>query len=294
MPVGATWPITIPRRVQRCVAGAGKSGGILDCTHGPIEAKCVVEEQEDITMSATKTVGLVGRKAGMTRVFTEAGDSVPVTVIEALPNRITQVRTTEVDGYRALQVAYGTRKASHLSKPVAGHYAKVKVAPGTSVVEFRLAKDEGQDLAAGAELKVDLFTVGQRVDVTGTTIGKGFAGVMKRHNFGGMPATHGVSVSHRVPGSIGQRQTPGRVFKGKRMAGHMGQDRRTIENLKIVRIDAERNLLLISGAVPGAAGGEVIVRPSVKAQAQTLRKMKQPVKAAAPGKAANPAKAGKK
>lgn len=245
-------------------------------------------------MSATKTIGLVGRKAGMTRVFTEAGDSVPVTVIEALPNRITQVRTTEVDGYRALQVAYGNRKASHLSKPLAGHYAKVKVAPGTSVVEFRLGKEEGQDLAAGAELKVDLFTVGQTVDVTGTTIGKGFAGVMKRHNFGGMPATHGVSVSHRVPGSIGQRQTPGRVFKGKRMAGHMGMQRRTIENLKIVRIDAERNLLLVSGAVPGAAGGEVIVRPSVKAAAQTRRKMKQPVKAATPGKAANPAKAGKK
>ena len=245
-------------------------------------------------MSATKTIGLVGRKAGMTRVFTEAGDSVPVTVIEALPNRITQVRTTEVDGYRALQVAYGNRKASHLSKALAGHYAKVKVAPGTSVVEFRLAKEEGQDLAAGAELKVDLFTVGQMVDVTGTTIGKGFAGVMKRHNFGGMPATHGVSVSHRVPGSIGQRQTPGRVFKGKRMAGHMGMQRRTIENLKIVRIDAERNLLLISGAVPGSAGGEVIVRPSVKAAAQTRRKMKQPVKSATPGKAANPAKAGKK
>jgi large subunit ribosomal protein L3 len=245
-------------------------------------------------MSATKTIGLVGRKAGMTRVFTEAGDSVPVTVIEALPNRITQVRTTEVDGYRALQVAYGNRKASHLSKALAGHYAKVKVAPGTSVVEFRLAKEEGQDLAAGAELKVDLFSVGQMVDVTGTTIGKGFAGVMKRHNFGGMPATHGVSVSHRVPGSIGQRQTPGRVFKGKRMAGHMGMQRRTIENLKIVRIDAERNLLLISGAVPGSAGGEVIVRPSVKAAAQTRRKMKQPVKSATPGKAANPAKAGKK
>jgi large subunit ribosomal protein L3 len=217
-----------------------------------------------------------------------------VTVIEALPNRITQVRTTEVDGYRALQVAYGNRKASHLSKALAGHYAKVKVAPGTSVVEFRLAKEEGQDLAAGAELKVDLFSVGQMVDVTGTTIGKGFAGVMKRHNFGGMPATHGVSVSHRVPGSIGQRQTPGRVFKGKRMAGHMGMQRRTIENLKIVRIDAERNLLLISGAVPGSAGGEVIVRPSVKAAAQTRRKMKQPVKSATPGKAANPAKAGKK
>src|SRR5437868_1398890 len=178
-------------------------------------------------MSAPKTLGLVGRKAGMTRVFTEAGESVPVTVIEALPNRITQVRTAETDGYRAVQVASGARKASNLSKPLAGHYAKVKVAPGSSVVEFRLSGDEGKDLVAGGEFKVDLFTVGQIVDVTGTTTGKGFAGVMKRHNFGGMPATHGVSVSHRVPGSIGQRQTPGRVFRGKRMAGHMGVQRRT-------------------------------------------------------------------
>lgn len=210
-------------------------------------------------MSAPRTVGLVGRKAGMTRVFTEAGESVPVTVIEALPNRITQVRTVEVDGYRAVQVASGVRKASHLSKSLAGHYAKVKVAPGQSIVEFRLSGEEGKDLAAGGEFKVDLFQVGQIVDVTGTTTGKGFAGVMKRHNFGGMPATHGVSVSHRVPGSIGQRQTPGRVFRGKRMAGHMGMQRRTIENLQVVRIDAERNLLLIRGAVPGAPGGQVIV-----------------------------------
>jgi large subunit ribosomal protein L3 len=246
--------------------------------------------------AAAKTVGLVGRKAGMTRIFNEAGDSVPVTVIEALPNRITQVRTVEVDGYRALQVAFGERKASRLSKPLAGHYAKVKVAPGESLVEFRLAGEEGKDLAAGAELKVDLFQVGQIVDVTGTTTGKGFAGTMKRHNFGGLPATHGVSVSHRSPGSIGQRQTPGRVFRGKRMSGHMGMERRTVENLQVVRIDAERNLLLVRGAVPGAPGGQVVVRPSVKALAQTKRKMKAPVKAAAPGaaKAPNPAKAGKK
>lgn len=248
-------------------------------------------------MSAAKTIGLVGRKAGMTRVFNEAGDSVPVTVIEALPNRITQVRTVEVDGYRALQVAFGDRKASRLSKPLAGHYAKVKVAPGASLVEFRLNGEEGKDLVAGGELKVDLFQAGQIVDVTGTTTGKGFAGVMKRHNFGGLSQTHGVSVSHRVPGSIGQRQTPGRVFRGKRMAGHMGMQRRTIENLQIVRVDAERNLLLVRGAVPGAPGGQVVVRPSVKALAQTKRKMKAPVKAAAPGaapKAPNPAKAGKK
>ena len=230
-------------------------------------------------MSAAKTLGLVGRKAGMTRVFTDAGESVPVTVIEALPNRITQVRTTEVDGYRALQVAVGERKASHLNKSQTGHYAKVKVAPGRALVEFRLNGDEAADLAAGGELKVDLFQEGQIVDVTGTTTGKGFAGTMKRHNFGGLPATHGVSVSHRSPGSIGQRQTPGRVFLGKRMSGHMGVQRRTIENLQVVRVDAERNLLLIRGAVPGAPGGQVIVRPSVKAAAKAAKK-----KAAAPAK----------
>jgi large subunit ribosomal protein L3 len=229
-------------------------------------------------MSAAKTLGLVGRKAGMTRVFNEAGETVPVTVIEALPNRITQVRTVENDGYRALQVAFGERKPSRLSKPLTGHYAKVKVAPGESLVEFRLSGEEGKDLAAGAELKVDLFQVGQIVDVTGTTSGKGYAGVMKRHNFGGLPASHGVSVSHRSPGSIGQRQTPGRVFPGKRMAGRMGNARRTIENLQVVRIDADRNLLLIRGAVPGAPGGEVIVRPSVKVAAQKRRKSVAPAK----------------
>lgn len=229
-------------------------------------------------MSAAKTPGLVGRKAGMTRVFTEAGETVPVTVIEAVPNRVTQVRTLEADGYRAVQVAVGDRKASHTNKPLTGHYAKVKVGPGKSLVEFRLNGEELKDVAAGFELKVDQFEVGQVVDVTGTTIGKGFAGTMKRHNFGGLPATHGVSVSHRSPGSIGQRQTPGRVFLGKRMSGHMGQVRRTIENLKVVRIDAERNLLLISGAVPGAEGGQVIVRPSVKAAAQLRRKRIAPAK----------------
>jgi large subunit ribosomal protein L3 len=229
-------------------------------------------------MSSSKTLGLVGRKAGMTRVFTDAGETVPVTVIEALPNRVTQVRTPEVDGYRGLQVAYGARKASHLSKPLAGHYAKVKVAPGQALVEFRLADDQPSELQAGAEIKVDFFSEGQIVDVTGTTTGKGFAGVMKRHNFGGLPATHGVSVSHRSPGSIGQRQTPGRVFPGKRMAGHMGNQRRTIENLQVVRVDAERNLLLIRGAVPGAPGGQVIVRPSVKAAALAARKKITPVK----------------
>ena len=176
----------------------------------------------------------------------------------------------------------------HTNKPQAGHYAKVKVAPGQSLVEFRLSGDEGKDLQAGAEVKVDLFSAGQIVDVTGTTVGKGYAGVMKRHNFGGLPATHGVSVSHRSPGSIGQRQTPGRVFKGKRMAGRMGNERRTIENLQVVRVDAERNLLLIRGAVPGAPGGQVIVRPSVKAAAQAARKKIMPTKVA-PAKTA-PAK----
>lgn len=228
-------------------------------------------------MSAAKTPGLVGRKAGMTRVFNDAGESVPVTVIQALPNRITQVRTLETDGYRAVQVAHGERKASHLSKSLAGHYAKVKVAPGTDLVEFRLTAD-AEEFSAGTELKVDMFEAGQVVDVVGTTVGKGFAGTMKRHNFGGLPATHGVSVSHRSPGSIGQRQTPGRVFLGKRMAGHMGQQRRTIENLRVVRIDAERNLILVSGAVPGAPGGQVIVRPSVKAAAQLRRKRVAPAK----------------
>jgi large subunit ribosomal protein L3 len=229
-------------------------------------------------MSAAKALGLVGRKAGMTRVFTDAGETIPVTVIEALPNRITQVRTVDNDGYRALQVAFGDRKPSHLNKPQTGHYAKVKVAPGESLVEFRLSGEEGKDLQTGGELKVDLFTAGQVVDVTGTTTGKGFAGTMKRHNFAGGMASHGNSVSHRVPGSIGQRQTPGRVFPGKRMSGHMGVRRRTIENLKIVRVDAERNLLLVSGAVPGAPGGQVIVRPSVKAAARALRKKTAPVK----------------
>jgi large subunit ribosomal protein L3 len=229
-------------------------------------------------MSAAKTLGLVGRKAGMTRVFNDAGETVPVTVIEALPNRITQVRTVDTDGYRALQVAFGDRKPSHLNKAQTGHYAKVKVAPGESLVEFRLHGEEGKDLQAGAELKVDLFSAGQVVDVTGTTTGKGFAGTMKRHNFAGGMASHGNSVSHRVPGSIGQRQTPGRVFPGKRMSGHMGVRRRTIENLKIVRVDAERNLLLVSGAVPGAPGGQVIVRPSVKAAARAARKKIVPTK----------------
>jgi large subunit ribosomal protein L3 len=224
------------------------------------------------------TIGLIGRKAGMTRVFTDAGESIPVTVIEALPNRVTQVKAAEGDGYRAVQVAFGERKASRVTRPLAGHYAKVKVAPGQSLVEFRLADGEGAELAAGVELKVDMFAAGQVVDVTGTTLGKGFAGTIKRHNFAGGPASHGASLFHRTPGSIGQRQTPGRVFPGKRMSGHMGNVRRTIENLKVVEVDAERNLLLIRGAIPGSPGGQVIVRPSVKAARRAARKTLAPRK----------------
>jgi large subunit ribosomal protein L3 len=218
------------------------------------------------------TIGLIGRKAGMTRVFTEAGDALPVTVIEALPNRIVQVKDARPDGYRAIQVTVGSRRASRLSKPAAGHYAKPGVLPGEGLVEFRLGAGEGADLKTGAELKVDMFEAGQAVDITGTTIGKGYAGVMKRHGFAGGYASHGTSVSHRSPGSIGQRQTPGRVFPGKRMAGRMGGVRRTEENLTVVQVDLERNLLLVSGSVPGSEGGRVVVRPSVKAAAAKRRK----------------------
>lgn len=238
-------------------------------------------------------IGLVGRKCGMTRVFTDAGETIPVTVIEVLPNRVAQVKTSEKDGYRAVQVAYGAKRPQLLTKPVAGHYAKASVAPGKALVEFRLVDKEGVELAVGAEIKADHFKVGQIVDVTGTTIGKGFAGTMKRHNFGGHHATHGVSVSHRTPGSIGQRQTPGRVFLGKRMSGHMGSVRRTTENLKVIEVDTERNLLLIRGAVPGAEGGQVIVRPSVKAARLANRKTTAPSKAGnAPS--TNPMKQSKK
>ncbi len=210
------------------------------------------------------TMGLVGRKCGMTRVFTEDGASIPVTVIEAQPNRITQVKTVEIDGYRALQVSAGSRRASRVRKPAAGHFAAAKVEAGDLMMEFRLDDAENGEFAAGNELKVDLFVEGQKVDVVGTTIGKGYAGTVKRYNFRMQDATHGNSRSHRVPGSIGQNQTPGRVFKGKKMTGHMGNVRRTALNLEVVRVDAERNLLLIKGAVPGHRGASVIVRPSVK------------------------------
>jgi large subunit ribosomal protein L3 len=237
-------------------------------------------------------IGLVGRKAGMTRVFTDAGETVPVTVIEVLPNRITQVKTAEKDGYRAVQVTYGTRRPPLYSKAVLGHYARAGVAPGRALVEFRLTAADNAELKAGSELKADLFKEGEAVDVTGTSIGKGFAGVMKRHHFAGGYASHGNSLSHRAPGSIGQRQTPGRVFKGRRMSGHLGVGRRTTENLKVVQIDLERNLLLIRGAVPGAEGGQVIVRPSLKAARRAHRRTTTPTKAGAPSK--DPVKAGKK
>ena len=229
-------------------------------------------------MSLKHGLGLVGRKRGMTRVFTEAGDSVPVTVIEALPNRVTQVKTTETDGYRSVQITYGKRRATRVTKAMAGHFAKANTPAGEALFEFRLGATDGADLTSGSELKVDMFTAGQIVDVTGTTMGKGFAGTMKRHNFGGGGASHGHSVTHRAPGSIGQRQTPGRVFQGKRMSGHMGVDRVTTENLRVVEVDAERNLILIRGAVPGTEGGTVVVRPSVKAKGQARRVRVQPAK----------------
>jgi large subunit ribosomal protein L3 len=238
-------------------------------------------------------IGLVGRKVGMTRVFTDTGETVPVTVVEVLPNRVTQVKSLEKDGYRAVQVTYGMRRPQLYSRAVTGHYASAAVAPGRSLVEFRLKDGEKSELAAGAEIKADLFKAGEPVDVTGTTIGKGFAGTMKRHNFAGGYASHGNSVSHRAPGSIGQRQTPGRVFKGRRMSGHMGVVRRTTENLRVVQVDLERNLLLIRGAVPGAEGGEVIVRPSLKAARQANRKTVAPTKVgSAPPQ--NPGKTAKK
>jgi len=212
------------------------------------------------------TIGIVGRKAGMTRIFTEDGVSIPVTVIEVEPNRISQVKTLEVDGYRAVQVTTGKRRPSRVNKPAAGHFAKAGVEAGRGMWEFRLGEGEGQELEAGGAISVDIFAEGQKVDVVGTSIGKGFAGVIKRHNFRTQDATHGNSLSHRAPGSIGLGQNPGHVFKGKKMAGHMGNARTTNQNLEVVRVDAERNLLLVKGAVPGAKGGDLMIRPAVKAK----------------------------
>jgi len=210
------------------------------------------------------TIGLVGRKSGMTRIFTEDGASVPVTVISVEPNRVTQLKNEDVDGYRGLQITTGERRKSRVNKPMAGIYAKAKTEPGRGLWEFRLAKDEGEGLDVGSALGVDMFSAGQKVDVCGTSIGKGFAGVIKRHNFHMQDATHGNSLSHRAFGSIGQGQDPGRVFKGKKMAGQMGNAKCTVQNLEVVRVDAERSLLLIKGAVPGPKGGDVIIRSTVK------------------------------
>ena len=218
-------------------------------------------------MSLSNSLGLLGRKVGMMRLFTDDGDAVPVTVVDVSNNRVTQVKTQENDGYVALQVTFGSRKASRVTKPEAGHLAKAGVEAGEVMGEFRVTEETAGKYAAGSVLPVaELFSVGQKVDVQGTSIGKGFAGTIKRHHFGGGRATHGNSLSHRAPGSIGQRQTPGRVFPGKRMAGHMGNVTRTQQNLEIVRVDAERNLLLVKGAVPGAKGAHVLVRPAIKAK----------------------------
>ncbi|TWG88084.1 large subunit ribosomal protein L3 [Luteimonas sp. J16] len=211
------------------------------------------------------SLGIVGRKAGMSRVFTEDGKSVPVTLIEATPNRITQIKTVETDGYSAVQVTAGVRRASLLTKPEAGHLAKAKVEPGRGLWELRVAADKIGDFEVGGEIKADIFEVGQLVDVQGVTKGKGFQGTIKRWNFSMGDATHGNSLSHRAPGSIGQRQTPGRVFPGKKMAGHMGHVTQTTQRLQVVKVDAERGLIAVKGAVPGAPGGDVIVRPSSKA-----------------------------
>ena len=210
-------------------------------------------------------IGVVGRKADMTRIFMEDGRAVPVTVIEVEPNRITQLKTLENDGYRAVQVTVGTRRASRVTKAEAGHFAKAGVEAGRGVWEFRLAEGEGEGLELGAEINASIFEEGQLIDATGQSKGKGFQGGVKRWNFSMQDATHGNSLSHRAPGSIGQNQTPGRVFKGKKMAGQMGNARVTVQNLKVVRVDAERNLLLVSGAVPGATGGDVVIKPAVKA-----------------------------
>ncbi len=210
------------------------------------------------------TIGLVGRKSGMTRIFTEDGASIPVTVIEVEPNRVTQVKETDSDGYRAIQVTTGSRRANRISKSRAGHFAKAGVEAGRGLWEFRL-EDSDEAPEVGAEITVETFEAGQKVDVAGKSRGKGFQGVVKRWNFSMQDATHGNSLSHRAPGSIGQCQTPGRVFKGKKMSGHMGDANVTTQGLEIVRVDSERNLLLIKGAVPGAPGGDVIIRPTVKA-----------------------------
>ncbi|EKE01891.1 MAG: hypothetical protein ACD_21C00025G0002 [uncultured bacterium] len=210
------------------------------------------------------TIGLIGKKCGMTRIFSAEGKTAPVTVIEVLPNRIVQIKNKEKDNYCAIQVTTGAKKATKVNKALAGHFIKANVAAGDGLWEFRLADDECKDLTVGQEFKANLFKEGQIVDVNGVTKGKGFAGVIKRHHFSGGPASHGNSLSHRVPGSIGQRQTPGRVFKGKKMAGHLGCVNRSIQSQKVVKIDDERNLIMVRGGIPGAPGGYVVITPATK------------------------------
>ena len=210
-------------------------------------------------------IGLVGRKVGMTRIFTEDGTSIPVTVIEATPNRVTQLRTEDTDGYRALQVTAGTKKANRINKAEAGHFAKAGVEAGRTLVEFRLEENEGADIEVGSEITVEIFNDTKKIDVTGTSKGKGFQGAIKRWNFSSQRMTHGNSLSHRAPGSIGQNQSPGKVFKGKKMAGQLGNKQVTTQSLEVVRVDVENGLILVKGAVPGATGNDVIVKPAVKA-----------------------------
>jgi len=210
------------------------------------------------------SIGLIGRKCGMTRVFTDDGASVPVTVLEINSNRVVQVKNVDNDGYRAIQVAFGDKKSSKVGKALAGHYAAANVTAGRNLIEFRLDDGEGEDLSAGSEIALDVFVEGQVIDASGTSIGKGFQGGIKRHNFGMQDATHGNSISHRSNGSIGMCQTPGRVFKGKKMSGHMGAAKSTVQNLTIHAIDVERNLILVKGSVPGAKGGDVVITPAMK------------------------------
>ena len=219
-------------------------------------------------MSLSQSLGLLGRKVGMMRIFTDDGDTIPVTVLDVSNNRVTQVKTVETDGYNALQVAFGTRKASRVNKPEAGHLAKAGVEAGEMLREFRVTSEIAGQFQPGATIPVSLFSAGQKVDVQGTSIGKGFAGTIKRHNFSSQRASHGNSRSHNVPGSISMAQDPGRVFPGKKMTGHMGDETVTTLNLDIVRVDEARSLLLVRGAVPGAKNGHVVVRPAVKAKAQ--------------------------
>jgi large subunit ribosomal protein L3 len=230
------------------------------------------------------SLGLVGRKIGMTRVFTDDGDTIPVTVVDVSNNRVTQIKTPDTDGYSAVQLAYGKRRASRVNKAAAGHFAKAGVEAGHILKEFRVKPDEAASLKVGGAVGADIFKVGQKVDVSGTTQGKGFAGVIKRHNFSSNRASHGNSVSHNKPGSIGQNQDPGRVFPGKRMAGHMGAARSTVQNVEIVRVDAGRQLLLIRGALPGSRGGDVTVKPTTRAARVVQAAAPAPKAAAKPAK----------